>query len=99
MAITKAGGCSEVFLLKCLVSMKCFIKRLVPVNGLKSPLLYCHEFVRHTDGIDASAVYSYKYFSLLSFLVSEKAMKPLKKNLSNFINAVTEREDQRTYFY
>lgn len=56
-------------------------------------------FVRHTDATDASAVYSYKYFSFLSFLVSEKAMKPLKKNLSNFINAVTEREDQRTYFY
>ena len=48
---------------------------------------------------DPTAVYSYKYFSLLSFLVSEKAMKSLKKELSKFLSTVTEQENQRTYFY
>lgn len=54
-------------------------------------------FVRCTDPTDASAVYSDKYFSLLSLLASEKTIKCLKKNLSNF-SAVTERENQRIYF-
>lgn len=58
------------FLLKWLVSMNCLTKRQF-VNSLKSPPLYCHEYLRHTDPSDASAVYSCKYFSSIIFSVRE----------------------------
>lgn len=40
-------------------------------TALKSPPLYCHEYLRQTDPSDASAVYSCKYFSSIIFSVRE----------------------------